>query len=81
MRQAVVRYHTFTEYRQSGTFFHSQLLLFIPWGREETDILQDYETYLDSYNASKDTIEQNKAYIEKYKKLINETPENVMIGQ
>ena len=76
MKQTVVRYHEFSEYRQSKSFFHSQVLLFVPWKREETDILQDYETYLYSYNASKDTIEQNKAYIEKYETLINEAPEN-----
>ena len=76
MRQAVVRNHKFSEYRQSKSFFHSQVLLFVPWNREETGILQDYETYLDSYNANKDTIEQNKAYIEKYETLINEVPEN-----
>jgi hypothetical protein len=75
-RQAVIRYHKFSEYRQPESFYHSQLLLFLPWRQEDLDLLQDFETYLDCYNANKDIIEQNKSYIHKHEQLINEALEN-----
>ena len=75
-KQAVIRYHKFSEYKQPESYYHSQLILFIPWRNEEHDLLGDHETYFDSHSDCEETVNSNRSYIQKYEQLMNEAIEH-----
>ncbi|XP_060577549.1 uncharacterized protein LOC132734725 [Ruditapes philippinarum] len=69
-KQAVVRFHKFSEEKQPRSYYHSQLFLFVPWRSERTDLLNGYEDYQDSYIEQKDIIDKNRSYLFKHESLV-----------
>jgi hypothetical protein len=69
-KQAVVRFHKFSEEKQPESYYHSQLYLFLPWRNENEDLLCGHESYQDSYIEHQHAIENIKSAIFKHEKLI-----------
>ncbi|XP_053383841.1 uncharacterized protein LOC123535686 [Mercenaria mercenaria] len=69
-KKAVLRYHHKSVLKEPEEYFYSQLLLFLPWISEETDLLSasSYELF---YNESVDIIEQNRAEVEHHSEIIS----------
>ena len=55
-KEAVMRTYRYPE--TSYKYFHSRLIMFLPW-RSEDELIDGYTTYEEHYNAKKQIVEEN----------------------
>ena len=68
-KKSVLRYHHKSEAKQPDEYYHSQLMLFLPWFDERTELLS-LESYEQHYNDNKETIQQNRSRLEHHADII-----------
>ena len=69
--RAVIRFPRFSKEKHPEKFFHSILMLYIPWRNEEKDLLIPYSSYLEHYQRKQDEIIKNMETYEKETGLLD----------
>ncbi|XP_052809481.1 uncharacterized protein LOC128237946 [Mya arenaria] len=69
-KQCVIRFHKFSQEKQPESHYHSQLYLFLPWRNEIEDLQDRYDSYEESYNNHKLTIEKCRSTLFRHEKLV-----------
>ncbi|VDI08683.1 Hypothetical predicted protein [Mytilus galloprovincialis] len=72
---AVPRWHVVSENKNPEKYYHQQLLLFVPWRREEEDLLKENTFYEESYNDMLTILTENKNHIAEYASLVSQAVE------
>lgn len=65
-KPAIVRYHSFSKVKQPEKYYHSLLMLFIPWRHEVEDLLQSNESYAQSYIELEERIASTRKLLENH---------------
>ena len=73
--QAIIRSHQFSVIKDPEQYYHSQLLLYLPWRNEATDLLQP--TFESCHRDNSDIIRENKARFEYHAEDVAEAMENL----
>ncbi len=68
-KKSVLRYSRKSKAKQPDEYYYSQLLLFLSWTDERTDLLQ-LPSYEDHYNTNIDAIEHNRSQLEHHADII-----------
>ncbi|WAR11596.1 PIF1-like protein, partial [Mya arenaria] len=69
-KQCVIRFHKFSQEKQPESHYHSQLYLFLPWRNEIEDLQDRYDSYEESYNNHKLTIDKCRSTLFRHEKLV-----------
>jgi hypothetical protein len=59
-RRAILLTHKFSIHKEPDRFYHSELMLFIPWRCEDIDLLQAFGSYYEAYVANYELISNAK---------------------
>ena len=57
--RAILRTPRFSRVKYQKQFYHSRLMLYLPWRNENTDLIGGYATYHDFYDAVEDQVLSN----------------------
>ncbi|XP_062607978.1 uncharacterized protein LOC134269784, partial [Saccostrea cucullata] len=70
-KRAIIRYPRFSKQKHPEKFFHSVLMLYVPWRNEEDDLLKPYRSYEDHFTQKQDEIIRNIELFEKESGLLD----------
>ena len=70
-RRAVIRSPRFSKIKFPEKFFHSVLMLYLPWRNEETDLLGTFSTYEEHYLSKEQEIIHSMETFEKESGLLD----------
>ena len=48
-REAIIRFHKYNIEKESEKYYRGKLMLYVPWRKEDDDILGDSETYIEQF--------------------------------
>ena len=70
-KPSVIRYHSFSHVKEPKKHYHSLLMLYKPWRNEEKDLLQGYNSYAESFNATEEEINTKRKSFESHRDVID----------
>ena len=68
----IIRYVKYNKNVDPENYFREQLMLFYPWRNEETDLLNGFETYENSFKAVSKAIEMTKREYDRNTELLDQ---------
>ena len=73
----IIRSVRFNKNKDPENFCREQIMLYTAWRNETTDLLKDFQTYQDRFEALKDVIEQNRKQYEHHTEVLDQAVQDI----
>jgi len=79
-KRSIMRYHKFSKDKEPEKYFHSMLMLFMPWRNETKDLLDSFNTYSEAFTSKQDTVLNNKKKFEYFTDEVTDHIQQIVEG-
>ena len=60
-KQAVIRFQKYNKDADASNWYRARIMLYYPWYNEDTDIMGEFDSYVENYETVKDVVCENES--------------------